>query len=80
MTPVDNKLAHAPAQDLRIASAHGLATYASDGLILDVWFPQPALGILEDTAQIEGDLAAAASDDADRGTTQGVISWKSTLM
>lgn len=74
MTPVDNKLAHVPAQDLRIASAHGLATYASDGLILDVWFPQPALGILEDTAQIEGDLAAAASDDADRGTTQGVIS------
>ena len=79
MTPVDTRLTHAPAQDLRIASAHGLATYASDGAVLDVWFPRPVLAVLEDAAQVAGDLAAAARADEARGTTQSVIALEINL-
>ena len=63
-----------PHDPLRIASAHGLATYASDGSVLDVWFPDPHLGNLEDAAKVAGELAAAAQSDAERGTTQSVVS------
>ncbi|MGB9034031.1 MAG: 2,3,4,5-tetrahydropyridine-2,6-dicarboxylate N-succinyltransferase [Paeniglutamicibacter sp.] len=79
MTPVDTRLTHASTQDLRIASAHGLATYASDGTVLDVWFPHPVMALLEDAAQVSGDLAAAASKDEARGTTQSVISLEINL-
>ena len=59
---------------LRIASAHGLATYASDGSVLDVWFPDPVLGTLDPTDPLMGELSAAIVADAERGTTQRVIS------
>ena len=74
MTPVDTRPDIESPRPLRIASAHGLATYASDGSVLDVWFPEPRLGTLEDAAQLAGELAAAAQSDAERGTTQAVVS------
>ena len=74
MTPVDTRPDIDSPRPLRIASAHGLATYASDGSVLDVWFPEPRLGTLEDAAQLAGELAAAAQSDAERGTTQSVVS------
>ncbi|MBV1779543.1 2,3,4,5-tetrahydropyridine-2,6-dicarboxylate N-succinyltransferase [Paeniglutamicibacter sp. ABSL32-1] len=79
MTSVDTNATPASAQDLRIASAHGLATYAADGAVLDAWFPAPVMGELDDAAQISGDLAAAARDDAERGTTQAVIALEINL-
>ncbi|MFK0082424.1 2,3,4,5-tetrahydropyridine-2,6-dicarboxylate N-succinyltransferase [Glutamicibacter sp. NPDC090743] len=59
---------------VRLASAHGLATVASDGTILDVWYPAPVLGELAKAEGLSGELAAAAQDDAARGTTQKVVS------
>jgi len=59
---------------VRLASAHGLATIASDGTILDVWYPAPVLGELAKAEGLSGELAAAAQDDAARGTTQKVVS------
>lgn len=59
---------------VRLASAHGLATVASDGTILDVWYPAPALGELAQAEELSGELSAAAQDDAARGTTQKVVS------
>ncbi|MGH3654566.1 2,3,4,5-tetrahydropyridine-2,6-dicarboxylate N-succinyltransferase [Glutamicibacter sp.] len=59
---------------VRLASAHGLATVASDGTILDVWYPAPVLGELAKAEELSGELAAAAQDDAARGTTQKVVS------
>lgn len=61
---------------LRLASAHGLATYADDGSVLDVWFPNPRMGTLDDADKLTGELAAAAAAGADpqRDTTQGVVS------
>ncbi|GAA5228118.1 2,3,4,5-tetrahydropyridine-2,6-dicarboxylate N-succinyltransferase [Paeniglutamicibacter antarcticus] len=79
MTPVDPSLTPASAQNLRIASAHGLATFDSEGAVLDAWFPDPKLGTLEDTPQIARDMAAAARNDAQRGTTQKVIALEINL-
>ena len=79
MTPVDPRLTPVSAQNLRIASAHGLATFDSAGALLDVWFPNPKLGTLEDTPQIARDMAAAARDDAERRTTQKVIALEINL-
>ncbi|RWZ83956.1 2,3,4,5-tetrahydropyridine-2,6-dicarboxylate N-succinyltransferase [Glutamicibacter sp. HZAU] len=59
---------------VRLASAHGLATVASDGTILDVWYPAPVLGELAQAEELSGELSAAAQDDAARGTTQKVVS------
>lgn len=59
---------------VRLASAHGLATIASDGTILDVWYPAPVLGEIALAEVLSGELAAAAQDDAARGTTQKVVS------
>ncbi|MFC7400703.1 2,3,4,5-tetrahydropyridine-2,6-dicarboxylate N-succinyltransferase [Citricoccus sp. GCM10030269] len=65
----------------RIASGTGLATVTSDGTILDVWYPAPALGPLatgaasdHTEADLESALAAVAVRDADRGTAQQVVS------
>ncbi|MDO5743631.1 MAG: 2,3,4,5-tetrahydropyridine-2,6-dicarboxylate N-succinyltransferase [Micrococcaceae bacterium] len=79
MTPVDPRLTPVCAQNLRIASAHGLATFDSAGALLDAWFPNPKLGTLEDTPQIARDMAAAARDDAERRTTQKVIALEINL-
>ncbi|PJJ44341.1 2,3,4,5-tetrahydropyridine-2-carboxylate N-succinyltransferase [Glutamicibacter mysorens] len=59
---------------VRLASAHGIATVASDGTILDVWYPAPVLGELAQAEELSGELSAAAQDDAARGTTQKVVS------
>lgn len=59
---------------VRLASAHGLATVASDGTILDVWYPAPVLGELAQAEELSGELSAAAQVDAARGTTQKVVS------
>ncbi|KUM30591.1 2,3,4,5-tetrahydropyridine-2,6-dicarboxylate N-succinyltransferase [Glutamicibacter mishrai] len=59
---------------VRLASGHGLATVAADGTILDVWYPAPVLGELSAAEELSGELAAAAQDDAARGTTQKVVS------
>jgi 2,3,4,5-tetrahydropyridine-2-carboxylate N-succinyltransferase len=59
---------------VRLASAHGLATIASDGTILDVWYPAPVLGEIALAEELSGELAAAAQDDAARDTTQKVVS------
>jgi 2,3,4,5-tetrahydropyridine-2,6-dicarboxylate N-succinyltransferase len=65
---------------IRTASGLGLATYAADGTVLDAWFPAPALGPA--TAQdgaLAGSLEAIARADADRGTTQRVVTVESDL-
>ncbi|WP_159609698.1 2,3,4,5-tetrahydropyridine-2,6-dicarboxylate N-succinyltransferase [Glutamicibacter sp. JC586] len=59
---------------VRLASGHGLATIAADGTVLDVWYPAPLLGELEEADSLPRELAAAAQDDAARGTTQKVVS------
>ncbi|PQZ95969.1 2,3,4,5-tetrahydropyridine-2,6-dicarboxylate N-succinyltransferase [Arthrobacter sp. MYb227] len=73
MTQQDTSTAASHPQ-LRIASAHGLATYGADGSVLDVWFPDPILGTLDPADPLIGELSAAAIEDAPRGTTQRVIS------
>ena len=66
----------------RTAHGFGIATIAvrgEDATVLDVWFPAPALGeAAESLRSVENapqDLidAAAAGDDADRGTQQQVV-------
>ncbi len=59
---------------VRLASGLGLATVAADGTVLDVWYPAPALGELVKADSLAGELAAAATDDAARSTTQKVVS------
>ncbi|UXN30575.1 2,3,4,5-tetrahydropyridine-2,6-dicarboxylate N-succinyltransferase [Glutamicibacter sp. M10] len=59
---------------VRLASGHGLATIAADGSVLDVWYPAPVLGELEEADSLPRELASAAQDDAARGTTQKVVS------
>ena len=55
------------------AEAEAGEARAADGSVLDVWFPAPVLGTLADAPKVDGELAAAAADDADRGTTQEVV-------
>ncbi|AJT42996.1 2,3,4,5-tetrahydropyridine-2,6-dicarboxylate N-succinyltransferase [Psychromicrobium lacuslunae] len=63
----------------RAAYGFGLATLSSDGTILDVWYPAPALGIAAETLgqapEAEPELIALAksSADQDRGTSQQVV-------
>ena len=59
---------------VRLAAGQGLATVAADGTVLDVWYPAPVLGSLEDAPDLSGELAAAAATDEARGTTQQVVS------
>jgi len=67
-------LAQNPADPtVRLAAGYGLATYAADGSVLDVWFPAPSLGPLDGAEKVSGELAAVRVDDADRGTTQSVV-------
>ena len=58
----------------RTASGYGLATTATNGSVLDVWFPAPALGELSaQETRVKDQLAQATQDDAARGTTQSVV-------
>ncbi|WP_232679776.1 2,3,4,5-tetrahydropyridine-2,6-dicarboxylate N-succinyltransferase [Nocardioides sp. R-C-SC26] len=53
----------------------GLATLDSSGTVLDVWFPQPALGAAPDGVSADGapaELAALATPDEARGVTREV--------
>ncbi len=65
----------------RIASGHGLATVTTEGTVLDVWFPAPALAPLSQNTgeDILADLEAAASADADRGVTVKGVSVEANL-
>lgn len=58
------------------AWGYGLATYAgtaTDGTVLDVWFPQPALGAKPADAAAPADLAALEGADAARGVEKKVV-------
>jgi 2,3,4,5-tetrahydropyridine-2,6-dicarboxylate N-succinyltransferase len=57
-----------------------LATLASDGSVLDTWFPAPELGTFADTGTVRltgddvpADLAALTGRDEDRGTETVVV-------
>ncbi len=53
------------------AWGHGLATIDTDGNVLDVWFPAPALGAPDDS-DAPADLEALAGKDEARGVTREV--------
>ncbi|WP_323959013.1 2,3,4,5-tetrahydropyridine-2,6-dicarboxylate N-succinyltransferase [Arthrobacter sp. JZ12] len=64
----------------RTASGIGLATLAEDGSVLDVWYPQPALGNLNaDAESLRTELNAIAAPDALRAVTQEVVTTTSSL-
>ncbi|MEZ0492159.1 2,3,4,5-tetrahydropyridine-2,6-dicarboxylate N-succinyltransferase [Kineococcus sp. TBRC 1896] len=65
----------AQAAGQRRAWGHGLATYAEDGTVLDVWFPFPALGPAPTTSSygVPAELASLESDDIHRRTRQRVL-------
>ncbi|MCQ1952711.1 2,3,4,5-tetrahydropyridine-2,6-dicarboxylate N-succinyltransferase [Arthrobacter sp. zg-Y238] len=67
--------------DTRTASGLGLATVTSDGVVLDVWFPSPALGDAAFDAALKDDLDAAAEAMADgiRGTHGEVLETRIDL-
>lgn len=60
----------------QLAHGHGIATLSGD-VILDVWYPAPALGALAGDA--DSALAALAHDDADRAVTRKLISLEIDL-
>lgn len=60
----------------KLAHGHGVATL-SGSTILDVWFPEPALGAL--AGEPDPGLLALAIDDADRGVTRQVLSLEINL-
>jgi len=56
----------------RPAWGFGLATTTTDGVVLDVWYPSPALG--EPLGQDHGEeLSPLEADDDDRGVRQRVV-------
>ncbi|WP_082563764.1 MULTISPECIES: 2,3,4,5-tetrahydropyridine-2,6-dicarboxylate N-succinyltransferase [unclassified Nocardioides] len=54
------------------AWAHGLATLTPDGTVLDVWFPEPALGAAPDDASAPAELTALEGFDDVRGVRREV--------
>ena len=54
------------------AAAHGLATFAKDGSVLDAWFPAPTLGSLPD--EVPKYLDSLVIEDPDRGTSRKRVS------
>ena len=59
--------------DLRAAHGTGLATvHRATGDVLDVWFPEPALGPAPDDSDFAG-LDSLVGDDDDRGTSRQVV-------
>ncbi len=57
----------------RTAWGHGLATTTDDGLVLDTWYPTPALGEATSGAPVPGEVAALAVPDAVRRTRREVV-------
>jgi 2,3,4,5-tetrahydropyridine-2,6-dicarboxylate N-succinyltransferase len=63
----------------RTAWGHGLATTTlTDGTVLDVWYPQPALGERDD-APVPAGLEAAAGTDEARGVRTVVVTTEIDL-
>ena len=58
-------------ENVNLAHGHGIATLAGS-TVLDVWYPNPALGAL--AGQPDAALTALAVADADRGITREVVS------
>ena len=54
------------------AWGYGLATYDSAGTVLDVWFPQPALGAAPDDAAVLPELSSLEGTDDRRGVRREV--------
>ena len=54
------------------AWGHGLATFAADGTVLDVWFPIPALGTKPADAVVPVELTALEGNDDVRGVRREV--------
>lgn len=65
----DQPIAAAP----QTAWGFGLATLDSSGTVLDVWFPQPALGEKPADAVCPPELSALQGRDEDRGVTREVL-------
>lgn len=55
------------------AWGYGLATIDSAGTVLDVWFPQPALGEKPGDAAPPAELAALQGKDTDRNVTRELL-------
>ena len=56
------------------AWGHGLATIASDGTVLDTWFPSPALGEASSGSPVPGEVADGVRVDEVRGVeTRAVL-------
>ena len=51
----------------------GLATITDDGITLDTWYPQPALGTPSDATELEATLKALAGRDEARGVSREVV-------
>ena len=54
------------------AWAHGVATYAADGAVLDAWFPVPSLGAYDDSP-VPDDLAPLVGADDVRGVRRDTV-------
>ncbi|WP_104135830.1 MULTISPECIES: 2,3,4,5-tetrahydropyridine-2,6-dicarboxylate N-succinyltransferase [unclassified Cryobacterium] len=64
------------------AWGYGLATVATDGTVLDTWFPSPALGTLptgRDRWIVPAELCEAAGDDARRAVRLEAVTVEITL-
>ena len=57
---------------MSIASGHGIATITASGVVLDVWYPNPALAPLNGSAS--ADLIALAGTDDIRGIKREIVS------
>ena len=57
---------------MSIASGHGIATITASGVVLDVWYPNPALAPLNGSAS--ADLIALAGTDDIRGIKREMVS------
>jgi 2,3,4,5-tetrahydropyridine-2-carboxylate N-succinyltransferase len=55
------------------AWGHGLATIAANDTVLDVWFPEPALGEAPASASVPAGLDALTGDDELRGVRREVV-------
>jgi 2,3,4,5-tetrahydropyridine-2-carboxylate N-succinyltransferase len=55
------------------AHGFGVATYAADDTVLDVWFPAPALGAASEGAQAPAELDALEGKDEARGVRRAVV-------
>ena len=61
----------------RTAFGHGLASVTLDGLVLDTWFPSPALGV--QTGPVPTFLEALITRDEDRGVSRQLFSVEINL-